>query len=220
MDWSLMDPSAKRPFLRKHMGFKQPWPYYLAMFIDPIIRSDWFLYIVYANQLQHSALLSFLLALAEVVRRFIWCFFRMENEHVGNVGANRAYRDLPLPYHLPNESLSPSDEEAEPIEISHTPIVSEQTDLERMETLRRRITRSGAPSSPAMRTMTKVGRTMNQAHMHDYERRRNRDEEAEMSGESEDEDEDSEDYYERTREAETTRGRTRSGTVGTLGSRT
>lgn len=202
MDWSLMDPSAKHPFLRKNIGFKHTWPYYLAMFVDPIIRADWFFYIVYASQLQHSALLSFVLALAEVLRRFMWCFFRMENEHIGNVGANRAYRDLPLPYHLPQKSPTPSElEAAEPLAIPHGQTVAEH-DLERMGTMRRRISRPSTTESPVLlvRTITRVGRSIGGAHMYDYERRRGRDEEVELSGESDDDDEDGEDFFERTRE--------------------
>lgn len=82
MDWSLGNPYAKHPLLRENLGFKKlPWAYYFAIVIDPLIRCDWFFYFVFANRIQHSALLSFCLALAEVFRRFIWCFFRMENEH-------------------------------------------------------------------------------------------------------------------------------------------
>jgi hypothetical protein len=215
-----MDPSAKRPFLRKHLGFKQSWPYYFAMFVDPMIRADWFFYIVYASQLQHSALLSFMLALAEVFRRFMWCFFRIENEHIGNVGANRAYRALPLPYHLP-ESPTPSELGPEPIEVPHAQTAAEH-DLERVDTLRRRRASAAVPESPVLivRTMTRVGRSIGGAHRYDYERRRGRDgdEDAEASGDSDDDDEDSEEFFERTREVEAVRGRARSGTVGTMAS--
>jgi hypothetical protein len=83
MDWSLLDLYAKHPFLRKHLGFKRAWPYYVALFLDPLFRFNWLFYILYAEKIQHSAMLSFGLALAEVLRRFMWCFFRMENEHVG-----------------------------------------------------------------------------------------------------------------------------------------
>jgi hypothetical protein len=83
MDWSLLDPYAKHPFLRKDLGYKRVWPYYLAMFLDPLLRCNWFFYIIYAKQAQHSALLPFFLACIEVLRRFMWGFFRMENEHVG-----------------------------------------------------------------------------------------------------------------------------------------
>lgn len=82
MDWSLLNPYAPYPFLREQLGFKQAWVYYLAMFIDPVIRFQWIFYIIYQSDLQHSALLSFLLSLAEVGRRFMWCFFRMVRHFV------------------------------------------------------------------------------------------------------------------------------------------
>ncbi|KAJ2239370.1 Signal transduction protein, partial [Coemansia sp. RSA 475] len=33
-----------------------------------------------------------------VVRRFVWNFFRVENEHVSNCGQFRATVDIPLPF--------------------------------------------------------------------------------------------------------------------------
>lgn len=83
MDWSLLNPYARWPFIRDTIGFKKPWVYYFAMFIDPPLRFSWVFYIIYANEIQHSALLSFLISVGEVFRRFVWCFFRMENEHCG-----------------------------------------------------------------------------------------------------------------------------------------
>ena len=38
------------------------------------------------------------LAVAEALRRFQWNFFRLENEHLGNVDQYRVTRELPLPY--------------------------------------------------------------------------------------------------------------------------
>ena len=57
-DWSLGDPRARHPFLRKELGYKKVWWYYTAMVIDPILRFAWVLYIVDPLQLQHSALRS------------------------------------------------------------------------------------------------------------------------------------------------------------------
>ena len=72
------------------------------MFIDPIMRSSWLFYVVFPGQKQHSAATSFFIALGEVFRRFIWNFFRMENEHMTNVGHFIAARDVPLPFSLPS----------------------------------------------------------------------------------------------------------------------
>ncbi|KAK6509733.1 hypothetical protein TWF481_004463 [Arthrobotrys musiformis] len=102
MDWSLLNWYAPYRLLRTEMAFRRPLAYYLAMIIDPIIRFSWIFYVIFADQVQHSALLSFVVSLAEVGRRFIWCFFRMENEHCANVNKFRAYKDdVPLPYNVP-----------------------------------------------------------------------------------------------------------------------
>ncbi|KAK9370928.1 EXS family-domain-containing protein [Lipomyces kononenkoae] len=105
MDWSLFQPNSKYPLLRDELGFHNPWYYYTAMVIDVLLRLDWIFYVVFPVQLQQSAALSFLIALLEVVRRFVWIFFRMENEHCTNVGRFIASRDMPLPYDLENVNL-------------------------------------------------------------------------------------------------------------------
>lgn len=81
MDWSLGDPYAQYPFLRSVLGYKHPWMYYGAMFLDPILRFNWIFYAIYVDDLQHSAILSFLIALSEACRRGMWAIFRVENEH-------------------------------------------------------------------------------------------------------------------------------------------
>lgn len=100
MDWSLVDPYSHYRLLRDHLAFKRIWMYYAAMIIDPILRFNWIFYAIYANDVQHSAILSFLVALSEIVRRGIWTIFRVENEHCTNVGRFRASRDVPLPYKI------------------------------------------------------------------------------------------------------------------------
>jgi hypothetical protein len=36
-DWSLGDPHAKHRFLRKELGYKKIWWYYVAIAIDPVL---------------------------------------------------------------------------------------------------------------------------------------------------------------------------------------
>ncbi|PWW78549.1 EXS-domain-containing protein [Tuber magnatum] len=224
MDWSLLNPYASWPFVRDAVGFKNSWVYYFAMMADPILRFSWVFYVIYANGIPHQALFNFILAALEVIRRFIWCFFRMENEHVGkytplsqplllwlklticfsSVGANRAYRDPRLPYRFPAPEQiclpCPTPEgTATPLLITTSvPTV----DVERSAVRRRHRSRrrSGTKTSPAMQALERLGRTMTNAHKKDYERKRS-------TAESEDEDEDlgvssdeddGEDYYERT----------------------
>jgi xenotropic and polytropic retrovirus receptor 1 len=81
MDWSLGDPWAQKPLLRDVLGYKRSWWYYAAMIVDPILRFNWIFYAIFADDVQHSAILSFFIALSEVFRRGIWTIFRVENEH-------------------------------------------------------------------------------------------------------------------------------------------
>jgi len=78
--------------------------YYTAMILDPIMRSSWLFYVVFPGQKQHSAATSFFIGLGEVFRRFMWNFFRVENEHMTNVGHFMATRDVPLPFNLRPET--------------------------------------------------------------------------------------------------------------------
>lgn len=81
MDWSLLNPYAKHRFLRDTLGYKQVWLYYVALVVDPILRFNWIFYAIFADDVQHSAVLSFIISLSEICRRGLWMLFRVENEH-------------------------------------------------------------------------------------------------------------------------------------------
>lgn len=98
MDWSLFQFDSKYFLLRDELGFGLPSVYYMAIVVDVILRFQWVFYVLFPNNIQQSAITSFLIAIAEIIRRFIWIFFRMENEHATNVHLFRASRDSPLPY--------------------------------------------------------------------------------------------------------------------------
>ncbi|KAF2269470.1 EXS-domain-containing protein [Lojkania enalia] len=102
MDFSLGDPSAHHRYLRKTLGYKKIWIYYVAMIVDPILRFNWIPYAIFPFETQHSTVLSFVVALSETCRRGMWTIFRVENEHCTNVGRFRASRDVPLPYDIPS----------------------------------------------------------------------------------------------------------------------
>lgn len=98
MDWSLGQAGSEHKFLRNHLFFKKPIYYYIAIVLDVVLRFQWVFYAFFSHQIQQLAITSFCIALAEIIRRFIWVFFRMENEHCTNVILFRASRDSPLPY--------------------------------------------------------------------------------------------------------------------------
>ena len=137
MDWSLMQPHAPHPFLRTDLGYKYHWVYYIAIVLDPLMRSSWLFYVAFPGQKQHSAATSFFLALGEVFRRFMWNFFRMENEHMTNVEHFLAARDVPLPFSLPTPTTEEPSLEAQPSPPSPSKLLSAR----RMGSLRRGMVR-------------------------------------------------------------------------------
>ncbi|KAL9114107.1 MAG: hypothetical protein Q9227_001879 [Pyrenula ochraceoflavens] len=179
MDWSLGNPYAPYRFLRPTLAFRRPWVYYLAMVIDPILRFQWVFYVIFADDLQHSALLSFLIALAEVGRRGLWSIFRVENEHCTNVGRFRASRDVPLPYSSP---LSPVLEETQetaqtsPTAVAQTPsgVDLEQAPSATPSSLRYRHSRpSPRPDgTPLLRGLQRMGSLIQTAHAQDFQRKK------------------------------------------------
>ncbi|KAI0881088.1 EXS-domain-containing protein [Annulohypoxylon maeteangense] len=126
MDFSFFQPDTRHRFLRDILGLKRRWLYYAIMILDPILRFGWIFYAIFTHDKQHSTLVSFFVALAEVTRRGMWALFRVENEHCANVAQYKASRDVPLPYHLhPHEPLVErvSSEEEEQRRTSTMPIV-------------------------------------------------------------------------------------------------
>lgn len=105
MDFSFFQPETRHRFLRDILALKRRWMYYVVMVLDPILRFGWVFYAIFTHNKQHSTLVSFLVALAEVTRRGMWALFRVENEHCGNVAQYKASRDIPLPYPLHHEPL-------------------------------------------------------------------------------------------------------------------
>lgn len=77
------------------LTFPLPQWYYFAMFEDLILRFGWTLSMsVIEMGYMDSDIVFSLLAPLEVFRRFIWNYFRLENEHLNNCGNFRAVRDI------------------------------------------------------------------------------------------------------------------------------
>jgi xenotropic and polytropic retrovirus receptor 1 len=170
MDWSLGNPYATHRFLRDTLGYRRVWWYYVAMVVDPLLRFTWVFYAIFGHETQHSTVVSFIIALAEVVRRGLWAVFRVENEHCTNVGRFRASRDIPLPY-----SLETSPKESEELTRPASGQSTTGADIERgpstSSSLRLRKSRTPVPMTPMTRGIRRVGTIINQAHAQDFERR-------------------------------------------------
>uniref|UniRef100_A0AAY4A9J4 Xenotropic and polytropic retrovirus receptor 1 n=1 Tax=Denticeps clupeoides TaxID=299321 RepID=A0AAY4A9J4_9TELE len=98
MDWGLFDRSAgENTFLREEIVYPQKAYYYCAIIEDVILRFAWTIPIslsTMTNMSTTSDILATILAPLEVFRRFVWNFFRLENEHLNNCGEFRAVRDI------------------------------------------------------------------------------------------------------------------------------
>jgi hypothetical protein len=173
MDWSLLQPHANEKFLRDVRGYKNPYYYYAAMFLDPILRFNWIFYAIYTRDLGHSTIVSFLVGFSECTRRGIWVLFRVENEHCSNVRSFKASRDVPLPYSIPSES----EENLERIEESE---IGVSTGIPTSPALSRLRTQAGLEDQhtgdstvrrrpQSSRTFTRI---VAEAHTQDFEKKR------------------------------------------------
>lgn len=98
MDWGLLDSNAgENRFLREEIVYAYKAYYYFAIVEDFILRFIWSLTVSLGEGLIiHSEILRTLLVSLEIFRRFVWNFFRLENEHLNNCGQFRAVRDISI----------------------------------------------------------------------------------------------------------------------------
>ncbi|XP_047098498.1 xenotropic and polytropic retrovirus receptor 1 isoform X2 [Schistocerca piceifrons] len=96
MDWGLFDKKAgDNKYLREEIVYSSTWFYYFAIVEDFILRFGWALSMSLTEMgYVHSDLMVSVLSPLEVIRRFVWNFFRLENEHLNNCGKFRAVRDI------------------------------------------------------------------------------------------------------------------------------
>lgn len=71
--------------------------YYFAIVEDLFLRFIWMIgFILTETKVISGDLLTSITAPLEVFRRFVWNFFRLENEHLNNCGKFRAVRDISI----------------------------------------------------------------------------------------------------------------------------
>ncbi|XP_041985255.1 xenotropic and polytropic retrovirus receptor 1-like isoform X3 [Aricia agestis] len=96
MDWGLLSvgPGAENPLLRDEIVYS-PQFYYFAIVEDLVLRFVWVpSFLLTENHIVTGDTMVSVLAPLEVFRRFIWNYFRLENEHLNNCGKFRAVRDI------------------------------------------------------------------------------------------------------------------------------
>ncbi|XP_012456872.2 phosphate transporter PHO1 [Gossypium raimondii] len=98
-DWGLLNPNSRNPWLRDDLILKNKSIYYLSIALNVVLRVAWIESIMrFRINPVETDLLDFFLASLEVIRRGHWNFYRLENEHLNNVGKFRAVKTVPLPF--------------------------------------------------------------------------------------------------------------------------
>ncbi|XP_071802189.1 xenotropic and polytropic retrovirus receptor 1 homolog [Asterias amurensis] len=112
MDWGLLERSAENKLLRSEIVYADKY-YYFGMIEDFLLRFTWTITVSIGQlDLVHGDILLSLLAPLEVFRRFVWNFFRLENEHLNNCGQFRAVRDISIKPDKEKEEENPKSMEA------------------------------------------------------------------------------------------------------------
>ncbi|WCJ22197.1 EXS (ERD1/XPR1/SYG1) family protein [Euphorbia peplus] len=99
IDWGLLQRSSKNRWLRDKLLVPHNSVYFGAMGLNVLLRFAWLQTVMgLAFFGLHEQTTIALVACLEIIRRGIWNFFRLENEHLNNVGKYRAFKSVPLPF--------------------------------------------------------------------------------------------------------------------------
>lgn len=183
MDFSLFQFDSKNFLLRDELAFPSKIPYYAIMVIDPILRFNWIFYAIFWSQIEQSAKVSFFVSLVEVFRRFLWVFFRVENEHSANVGRYRASRDVTLPYEKSSRTTGIMQPSVSSLERRQAAATTSEEEEEHARLEQSPTTPATAPSTESPRrifslfsaatpVVAAVSMAMKKAHTADFERRK------------------------------------------------
>ncbi|KAH9594410.1 Xenotropic and polytropic retrovirus receptor 1, variant 3 [Schistosoma haematobium] len=108
MDWGLLDCRSEDKLLRDELVYRYRGYYFFAIIEDFVLRLTWIARLSFERiGFARMEIITTIFLTTEVIRRFIWNFFRLENEHLNNCGQFRAVRDIfitPLPKRPPRTS--------------------------------------------------------------------------------------------------------------------
>ncbi|XP_073136539.1 phosphate transporter PHO1 homolog 3 [Henckelia pumila] len=98
-DWGLFQRNSKNWMLRDKLLVPHKSVYYAAVVLNVVLRLAWMQTVLNITIFSlHTQMMIALVAILEIVRRGMWNFFRLENEHINNVGKFRAFKSVPLPF--------------------------------------------------------------------------------------------------------------------------
>ncbi|KAL8210987.1 hypothetical protein R6Q57_005424 [Mikania cordata] len=105
-DWGLLRKNSENPWLRDKLLLPHRSIYFLAMVVNVILRLAWMqtVFDFHEAPFLHRTALIALISSLEIIRRGLWNFFRLENEHLNNVGKYRAFKSVPLPFSYKNDN--------------------------------------------------------------------------------------------------------------------
>ncbi|XP_012568803.1 phosphate transporter PHO1 homolog 9 [Cicer arietinum] len=105
IDWGLLRKNSRNPWLRDKLSIPNKSVYFGAMVLNVILRLAWMQSVLGIREAPflHRTALTALVASLEILRRGIWNFFRLENEHLNNVGMYRAFKSVPLPFNYQDD---------------------------------------------------------------------------------------------------------------------
>ncbi|XAR71260.1 hypothetical protein NMG60_11028441 [Bertholletia excelsa] len=108
IDWGLLRRNSRNPWLRDKLLIPHKSIYFVAIILNMILRLAWMQSVLgfYEAPYLHRTALTAIVACLEIIRRGIWNFFRLENEHLNNVGKYRAFKSVPLPFNYEDEYKS------------------------------------------------------------------------------------------------------------------
>ncbi|XP_042021088.1 phosphate transporter PHO1 homolog 9-like isoform X1 [Salvia splendens] len=106
IDWGLVQRNSRNPWLRDKLLISNKAVYFVAIVVNILLRLVWMqLVLDFQIPFLHEKGMVALIACLEILRRGIWNFFRVENEHFNNVGKYRAFKTVPLPFHYEDEKI-------------------------------------------------------------------------------------------------------------------
>ncbi|KAI3442110.1 uncharacterized protein J3R85_001708 [Psidium guajava] len=98
-DWGVLNRRSKNPWLRDDLILKNKCIYFISIALNIVLRFAWVETVLrFRMGVVELRLLDLLMASLEVIRRGHWNFYRLENEHLNNVGKFRAVKTVPLPF--------------------------------------------------------------------------------------------------------------------------
>ncbi|KAL3631188.1 Phosphate transporter PHO1 3 [Castilleja foliolosa] len=99
IDWGLFQRHSKNRLLRDKLLIPHKSVYFVAMVLNVLLRLAWMQTVIGITVFSlHRQTMTTLMASLEIIRRGLWNFFRLENEHLNNVGKYRAFKSVPLPF--------------------------------------------------------------------------------------------------------------------------